>query len=58
MRVEALGFAPAWENAWKEGEQHFDKSATGFVKLFSPVLSRIGNRKAQSSHISDDHKDT
>ena len=53
MREQAPGFAPAWENALRQGENELDAAESGFKKLVRRVIPGLGNSTpAQSPLIS------
>jgi hypothetical protein len=43
MREQAPGFAPAWEQALRQGEQDVDAADSGLVKLVRRVIPGLGN---------------
>ncbi|MGL4398756.1 MAG: hypothetical protein ACRCXD_02715 [Luteolibacter sp.] len=43
MREQAPGFAPAWEQALRQGEQEVDAADSGLVKLVRRVIPGLGN---------------
>ncbi len=43
MREQAPGFAPAWEQALRQGEQEADAADSGLVKLVRRVIPGLGN---------------
>jgi hypothetical protein len=43
MREQAPGFAPAWEQALRQGEQDVDAADSGLVKLVRRVIPSLGN---------------
>lgn len=43
MREQAPGFAPAWEQALRQGELDVDASESGLVKLVRRVIPGLGN---------------
>jgi hypothetical protein len=43
MREQAPGFAPAWEQALRQGEQEADAADSGLVRLVRRVIPGLGN---------------
>lgn len=43
MREQAPGFAPAWEQALRQGEQEVDAADSGLVKLVRRVIPGLGS---------------
>jgi len=43
MREQAPGFAPAWENALRQGEAELEAAESGFKKLVRRVIPSLGN---------------
>jgi len=43
MREQAPGFAPAWENALRQGESELEAAESGFKKLVRRVIPGLAN---------------
>ena len=46
MREQAPGFAPAWENALRQGEAEVNAAESGLAKLVRRVIPGLGNPQA------------
>lgn len=51
MREQAPGFAPAWEQALRQGEQEVDAAESGLVKLVRRVIPGLTNASQPQSTL-------
>jgi len=51
MREQAPGFAPAWENALRQGESEVDAAESGFKKLARRVIPGLGGPPANTTTL-------
>lgn len=59
MREQAPGFAPAWEQALRQGEQDVDAAESGLVKLVRRVVPGLANTSTTQTEriVTEETKD-